>query len=145
MLGGKPIGIPTHFHLLLDLCPCTCKHCPQNFAKMMTKCIFFLSVFQLFFVTIWPVLHKCQRLSRILGLFCLFEMIKIVSLGSTSFIEEQHQTVYFLFLTSVILAGLVHRSQIKTKNWIQLLFFMGLFRVFRKWNQTGDKWAHLEV
>jgi ethanolaminephosphotransferase len=86
-----------------------------------------------------------------------------VSLSSSSFIEEEHQVWYFLWLTFavVILYELFcdlfskkqsvpvskrHSSQEKHGpdwllwNWLGLLF---LHRILRKWNQTGDKWSSL--
>ena len=102
---------------------------------------------KLLFITLWPVLvatGKPRLMSRIL---CIFELMKILSLGSTSFIEEQHQTSYFLFLTSVILISLCMLATPgnKTGGVFATLTFLGLFRLFRGWNQTGDKWAHLQV
>jgi ethanolaminephosphotransferase len=89
-------------------------------------------------------------------------LLHLISLSSSSFIEEEHQVWYFLWLTFavVILYELccalfskkplvsiykIHSIE-KPKsgrlllNWLGLLF---LHRVLRKWNQTGDKWASL--
>ena len=71
----------------------------------------------------------------------LFEVIKIVSLGSTSFVEEQHQTLYFL-LTSTFALVTLSKSRSARDLWA-LLSCMALIRVGRTLNQTGDKWSHL--
>jgi ethanolaminephosphotransferase len=90
-------------------------------------------------------------------------LLHVISLASSSFIEEEHQVWYFFWLTFAItilhqLCSVVllkkssvpvskrHKSQEKDKpdwllwSWLGLLF---LHRILRKWNQTGDKWASL--
>lgn len=95
-------------------------------------------------------------------IFVVGILLHIISLSSSSFIEEEHQVWYFLWLTFtvVILHDLCcalffkkpsvaigkRHSLEKPKsgrlllNWLGLLF---LHRTLRKWNQTGDKWASL--
>jgi ethanolaminephosphotransferase len=83
--------------------------------------------------------------------------LKTFSLGSTSFIEEEHQTVYFFTATAVIvMAASIGRKMAKgnvntlksTKRGFVIscaltLFVLGGFRVAKKLNQTGDKYAHI--
>lgn len=77
-------------------------------------------------------------LRYVFSLKCLvfLETMKIFSLGSTSFIEEQHQTVYFVTQTMMVLLAFRTRS-------LRPFSLMALIRLARSWNQTGDKWAHL--
>jgi ethanolaminephosphotransferase len=89
-------------------------------------------------------------------------LLHVISLSSSSFIEEEHQVWYFFWLTFAIaivykLCSVVllkqsfpvskrHTLQETGKptwllwNWLGLLF---LHRILRKWNQTGDKWSSL--
>lgn len=71
--------------------------------------------------------------------------MRIFSLASTSFIEEQHQTAYFLSSTAVVLSFYYEakdNASIGSRSVASLAALM-LIRVARKWNQTGDKWSHL--
>ncbi|KDR12958.1 GPI ethanolamine phosphate transferase 2 isoform X2 [Zootermopsis nevadensis] len=97
------------------------------------------------------------------AVFVLGTILHCVSLLSSSFIEEEHQVWYFLWLTfavtilfelcsalfskqSSVPVMKTHTSDEKHKLdwvlwcWLGLLF---LHRILRKWNQTGDKWASL--
>eukprot|EP00095_Tigriopus_kingsejongensis_P010479 maker-scaffold1628_size33005-snap-gene-0.8 protein:Tk10479 transcript:maker-scaffold1628_size33005-snap-gene-0.8-mRNA-1 annotation:"gpi ethanolamine phosphate transferase 2-like" len=69
-------------------------------------------------------------------LLIAMELLKIFSLGSTSFIEEQHQTIYFVTQTAFLMLAFRTRS-------LKSLLLLVLIRLGRSWNQTGDKWAHL--
>ncbi|TRY75578.1 hypothetical protein TCAL_11431 [Tigriopus californicus] len=84
------------------------------------------------------VLSNHVDLEYFSSLKCLviLEAIKIFSLGSTSFIEEQHQTLYFVTQTMLVLVAFRTQS-------LRPLALMALMRLARSWNQTGDKWAHL--
>ena len=82
----------------------------------------------------------------------VFKLLHIVSLASTSFIEEEHQTSYFFGLTiSVVVLFRMFRSHSGEKTSsrgfkglvLQGLGLLGLLKVARCWNQTGDKWGHL--
>lgn len=64
-----------------------------------------------------------------------------LSIGSSSFVEEEHQTWYFfgasLAAAAVILAAFRGR-------WLASGFCVLLIdRLARAMNQTGDKWSHL--
>lgn len=69
-----------------------------------------------------------------------------ISFVSSSFIEEEHLTWYFM-TTSVVLILCFYYSRLSVHS--PLLTFkkgccvMALLRVLRSWNSTGDKWAHL--
>lgn len=73
-------------------------------------------------------------------------IVAVLTLASSSFIEEEHQTWYFLCGTLAILSA--HRcfscSDIRS-TITYLLAFAGL-RILRKINQVGDQWsAHPDV
>jgi ethanolaminephosphotransferase len=70
--------------------------------------------------------------SRLLILYPLFHM---VSLFSSSFIEEEHQCWYYL-LSSYLLIITIEEKSLKN------LFLLILSRLIRSWNQTGNKWLH---
>jgi hypothetical protein len=89
-----------------------------------------------------------------------FHIGHILSLASTSFIEEEHQTAYFLgvtFLLIIIFQVLLEEEMNKlnfqrnsTVNHYRSpvfkgLMLMGLLKIARCWNQTGDKWGHLVI
>ena len=91
------------------------------------------------------------------GLFLSFNILRLLSFGSTSYIEEEHQSVYF-FTTSIGVSVLYFQvmlnantpkklttSQLKKNvcdmGGIVLVFL--LLRMARTINQTGDKWLHL--
>lgn len=106
---------------------------------------------------------------QLLTLFALFSLIRInlpsnaaqmtlaagtlihtLSLASTSFIEEEHQTWYFLWPTLLIILFRERwRRKIVVKSYAldvkscSLLLLCVFHRLARKLNQTGDKWAHL--
>lgn len=105
------------------------------------------------------ILHPGQgRVILVVG-----TLLHVISLSSSSFIEEEHQVWYFLWLTFavVILYELFytffskkpsvptekrHSSLEKPMPGRLLLSWLGLpflHRILRKWNQTGDKWASL--
>ena len=67
-------------------------------------------------------------------------VLSVLSLLSTSFIEEEHQTSYFLLLSLLCLLSLNinHRSEA-----VSLAVILTLHRALRTFNQTGDKWSHL--
>ena len=88
-----------------------------------------------------------------------FHIGHILSLASTSFIEEEHQTAYFLGVTilliiifQVLLAEEMNKLNFQTNSTVNQnrsafkgLLLMGLLKIARCWNQTGDKWGHLVI
>ncbi|XP_020292494.1 GPI ethanolamine phosphate transferase 2 isoform X2 [Pseudomyrmex gracilis] len=107
--------------------------------------------------------------SRIRGTFQIGALLHTASLASSSFIEEEHQTWYFLYastvafllyhcfrkqfafnrydLTSVKKTGskmnLICGNSGHVKLSLKLLLLLIGHRVLRGLNSTGDKWAHL--
>ncbi len=71
--------------------------------------------------------------SRLLRFYPLFH---IISLFSSSFIEEEHQCWYYLLSTYLLIITIEEKS---LKN----VFMLILSRLIRSWNQTGNKWLHL--
>ena len=71
----------------------------------------------------------------------------LLSLFSSSFIEEEHQIWYILDITQLYLLFILNsnlRKIIKIKNVISIMFIMGATRLARSINQTGNKWIHLK-
>lgn len=70
------------------------------------------------------------------GIVDFVRILHILSFLSTSFIEEEHQSIYFFSMT--ILAFLTLKE--KTYHGFLAMFLLRLARIF---NQTGDKWSHV--
>ncbi|XP_049963220.1 GPI ethanolamine phosphate transferase 2 isoform X1 [Schistocerca serialis cubense] len=97
---------------------------------------------------------KCENQILLIGV-----VLHIVSLGSSSFIEEEHQIWYFLWSTLALAKlyncivsytsnmGSISRGNVTKQKMKQLvcrwLLAVTFHCVLRKLNQTGDKWAHL--
>lgn len=62
----------------------------------------------------------------------------ILSLTSSSYIEEEHQFWYFWVQTMFCLRLITSNNR---SSALRTLAQMALFRVVRAWNQTGQKWA----
>ena len=119
----------------------------------------------------------------------LFHLGHILSLASTSFIEEEHQTAYFLAISINLLIlyqllckqanldkkqayldqshpnqdlqrytnedlkranpSVSHHTKSNNKRLSSAVFkslvLMGILKIARCWNQTGDKWGHLVI
>ena len=70
-----------------------------------------------------------------------FRILNILSLLATSFIEEQHQTMYFI-ASSIFLLQLC-QSKFTSKEFHSGLVGLLILKFSRGLNQTGDKWSHL--
>ena len=66
--------------------------------------------------------------------------MSVLSLLSTSFIEEEHQTSYFLLVSLLCLLSLTINTGSEA---VSLVVSLTLHRVLRTFNQTGDKWSNL--
>ncbi|XP_034237411.1 GPI ethanolamine phosphate transferase 2 isoform X2 [Thrips palmi] len=86
----------------------------------------------------------CKNLSTITIFLLVGSILHAVSLSSSSFIEEEHQTWYFLWITFLLLASWTNRpigNEFSSK--FALVAVLLGHRFLRKLNQTGDKWASL--
>mgnify|MGYP007097013327 FL=1 len=66
----------------------------------------------------------------------IYPLFHLLSLFSTSFIEEKHETWYYLLSTYLSILTI---EQKPLTNFILLI----LSRLIRNLNQTGNKWLHL--
>lgn len=87
-------------------------------------------------------------------LFLLATILHASSLGSSSFIEEEHQTWYFYWATFIVFIFIYYIK--KTFNYFyyknhfitttnvtgKILFLLIAHRLLRKLNSTGNKYAH---
>jgi ethanolaminephosphotransferase len=81
--------------------------------------------------------HVGDMLPTFLTLFHTFSLL------SSSFVEEEHQTFYFIYMT--ILSVLIIKH-VASRQWglvAQYAVCVALHRFLRAMNQTGDKWKHL--
>lgn len=63
------------------------------------------------------------------------------SLASSSFVEEEHQTYYFLVSSlAFLLIWNQKKDRARWENVYRLGSALILLRISRGWNQTGDKW-----
>lgn len=135
----------------------------SNFVKLF---ILFLSV--CFMVLIYQISfllynYFCdQKTGPVTGkvmVYCL--IIHTLSLFSSSFIEEEHQTWYYLACSFPILVCLKKSSLFATEitnqenmckksiwtehssTFVASLAILILHRIFCKWNQVGNKWLHM--
>lgn len=71
----------------------------------------------------------------------------LLSLFSSSFIEEEHQIWYFLDITQLYLLFTLNsasRKIAKLKNVLAIILILASTRLARSINQTGNKWIHLK-
>ena len=68
----------------------------------------------------------------------------ILSLFSSSFIEEEHQIWYFIEITQLYLIIYNRNNLITTKYFYTTVFLLIITRLTRIINQTGNKWIHLK-
>ncbi|XP_062544378.1 GPI ethanolamine phosphate transferase 2 isoform X2 [Armigeres subalbatus] len=116
-----------------------------------------------------PLLNKSTKLKLLKSpgtLLLVGSVFHMLSLSSSSFVEEEHQTWYFFnnswfLLITVIEFRIINRTirHIKEEKANEVLLLhcrrerdefcisAGLFFVghilLRRWNQTGDKWQHM--
>lgn len=85
--------------------------------------------------------------------FPAFMVLQVMSLTSSSFVEEEHQTWYFYWITfasyllweelSRIYNAYRKNISYNVSRLLKITFLLIQHRVLRKLNSTGDKYAHL--
>ena len=68
--------------------------------------------------------------------------LHIISLQSTSFIEEEHQTIYFI-VTTLFTLQCLHTNLKNGQEFCKNLLALLILGFARRLNQTGNKWIHL--
>ena len=88
-------------------------------------------------------MHK-YHWQKVLGGISYWKVLHCISLQSTSFIEEEHQTIYFI-VSSIFFVKLFKFKPGSNSTSLDKKALIGLLilRMARAMNQTGDKWSHL--
>ena len=88
-----------------------------------------------------PFLGSFSPTSLFLPVSCL---VHGLSLQSSSFVEEEHQTVYFLYSSFLLLLLLEQRrAKVDEVKALQVLACLTMHRLASSFHSTGDKWRHL--
>ena len=88
-----------------------------------------------------PFLGSFSSTSLFLLVSCL---VHSLSLQSSSFVEEEHQTVYFLYSSFLLLLLLEHRNaKVVEVKALKVLACLTIHRLTSSLHSTGDKWRHL--
>ncbi|XP_076621223.1 phosphatidylinositol glycan anchor biosynthesis class G isoform X3 [Colletes latitarsis] len=98
-----------------------------------------------------------KKIENLVGrwLFPFSVFVHAISLSGSSFVEEEHQTWYFYWVTFLVLLlynaatklclhlRLNYKQYLYAQTCIKLLLLLIGHRILRKINSTGDKYAHL--
>eukprot|EP01130_Rhizamoeba_saxonica_P015108 TRINITY_DN671_c0_g2_i2.p1 TRINITY_DN671_c0_g2~~TRINITY_DN671_c0_g2_i2.p1 ORF type:complete len:901 (-),score=93.06 TRINITY_DN671_c0_g2_i2:93-2795(-) len=107
------------------------------FSIIFGICISLLTVVAVF----WKIFHGYINTPSVDGYFCYMGIIAhVISLGSSSFIEEEHQIIYFLSQTWLVILFLKALVQMNSKQYSFALIAIVTSRIIQSWNQTGDKY-----
>ncbi|XP_014222688.1 GPI ethanolamine phosphate transferase 2 [Trichogramma pretiosum] len=92
-------------------------------------------------------ISKLKNMSSLECLLAIGTLGHALSLASSSFVEEEHQTWYFYWISLIVYITFRHFKLIAKKHYLKsfmaLLLLMITHRILRKLNSTGDKYAHL--
>ena len=151
---------------VLSLCGChalVCSATQSQLCQVSTfsaaKLLFFLLLLTTCILTIHQWMKKAslknigknlknfyKSLTLSSKFFIFINIVHLVSLFSSSFIEEEHQTFYFLHVSALCLL-MFEQTKKNTEESESMLgrAFLSLLvhRILRNFNQTGDKWSHL--
>ncbi|XP_058796314.1 GPI ethanolamine phosphate transferase 2 isoform X2 [Phymastichus coffea] len=95
-------------------------------------------------------IYQFKTLTSLEILLAIGTLLHTISLCGTSFVEEEHQTWYFYWIT--LLTFFTHKTfreeskqskENPSEFYTYLIIVMIVHRVLRKLNSTGDKYAHL--
>lgn len=91
------------------------------------------------------IIQIIQTQSQLCHLFYALFAFHTFSFVSSSFIEEEHQTWYYLCHTAFTLIcfkDIVQQSRPSQRKFLKWCLFIILHLVIRRLNQTGDKWIN---
>ena len=94
------------------------------------------------FLQVCGIILQKYHWQKVLGGISYWKVLHCISLQSTSFIEEEHQTIYFI-VSSIFFVKLINSKLDSNNSLGKALLGLLILRMARAMNQTGDKWSHL--
>ncbi|XP_047344818.1 GPI ethanolamine phosphate transferase 2 isoform X2 [Vespa velutina] len=128
------------------------------------NCVFILSIIGLLFLNCYFLAKikyhhyfniKLKNYKTFKWIFLCGILIHAISLGSSSYVEEEHQTWYFFWVSFLVLLLCKNNKIITMKSFkirvystqflisIEILLLLIGHRIFRMLNSTGNKYNHL--
>lgn len=91
------------------------------------------------------VIEIFQKPSLFQAFYVLIAILYLISLFSSSYIEEEHQIWYYFESTQFFLIICIALKTLRKMNDLISISSLMLFsRILRTINSTGNKWAHLK-
>nr|XP_033197814.1 GPI ethanolamine phosphate transferase 2 [Bombus vancouverensis nearcticus] len=124
------------------------------FATVITLCIMIVLIINSYLLANIRGFHifRSKKTDKEKWLLSFGSLIHAISLAGTSFVEEEHQTWYFYWVTALVslLYNFItkflrshYQQNLHAQISIKLLLLLIGHRTLRKLNSTGDKYAHL--
>lgn len=159
--------ITSKFNLLSPALIIICMFCKIKTEILLIPFLIFVFVFICYLIkNLYTSIYEIFCMEFVKKLFFVFLFAHALSLFSSSFIEEEHQTWYFLTCTVILFLScrkFYFSLSKKLKNFriistLDILKWMWnanyltiyatfsvliLHRISRKWNQVGNKWQHI--